>query len=117
MKTRLKVVGAIFAYSSSFASAGIFDSFKDQSDLVQNQKKCVYFNQVQGEMVDGKFLYGNTRVLAEFKKLGKDRLSFKRLVNIEEGETAPTLVLSLSKKNNQISAALPNGTIVLSCTL
>ncbi len=117
MKTKLRTIGALLALSSSLASASIFDSFKDPSDLIQNQKKCWYFNQVQGEMVDGKFLYANIRVLAEFKKLGKDRLSFKRIVNIEEGETAPTLVLSLSKKNNQINASLPNGTVVLTCSL
>ena len=56
---------SLMIFISFTASAGIFDGFKDQSDLIQNQKKCVYFNQVQGEMVDGKFLYGNTRVLAE----------------------------------------------------
>lgn len=117
MKTRLKIIAALLAYSSSIASAGIFDNFKDQSDLIQNQKKCLYFSELQGEVIGGKFLYLNIRVLAEFKKLDKNRITFKRLVNIEEGETAPTLVLSLSKKNNQINAALPDGTIVLSCTL
>ncbi|MEO0048648.1 MAG: hypothetical protein RLZZ410_1607 [Pseudomonadota bacterium] len=117
MKSIFSILIAISLISIKSASAGLLDGFKDSSDLMLNQKKCLYVNQVQGEMVDGKFLYRNTRVIAEFKKLGKERISFKRLVNLDEGETAPVLVLTVYRKNNQLYATISDGTIVLSCSI
>ncbi len=117
MLRKFHLSASLFLIFSSLTQAGILDGLKSPSELLQNQKSCLFFNRVQGEMVDGKFLYGNIRVLAEFKKLGKDRISFRRLGNTEDGESFAVLVLSVVKEKNNLFALLPNGTIVLSCTL
>lgn len=98
-------------------NASMLDSFRSPSELLQNQKRCWFFNQVQGEMIEGKFLFANIRVLAEFKKLGRDKVSFRRLGSFEEGEVSPVLALSVVKDKSNLFALLPNGTIVLSCSL
>lgn len=113
-----RIVIAIFLYLINYANAGVFDNFKDPSELIMNQKNCWFYSEYrQGQMIDGKFVFNNYKIFAEFKKLDKNKVFFKKLWNLDPGETPPETILTVHRDGKRLSAFSPNGNIILNCTL
>jgi len=118
MRIIFNLILVLSFYSTTHTYAGILDSFKDPSELILNQRDCWLYSEYRnGQMINGKFIINEYRVLGEFTKLDKKRVTFKRF-NFEPGETPPELLLNVAKEGKRINASLPiNGRTILSCSL
>ena len=94
------------------ANAGLLDSFKDPATLILNQKSCFY-GRAAGEIVDGKFIVQNIKVIAILKKLDKNRITLENQIL----EPKTSIVLNISVKDNQVEGALTNGQPFIGCKL
>ena len=98
---------------SGNAYAGLFDSFKDPSTLILNQKDC-RLGQASGEIVNGNFIVRGVAVIAILKKIDKSRISFE---NLNTSEVSRPIILNVEIVNKQISVSLPDGRRVISCNI
>lgn len=112
-----KYLGLIFfVFFSCSVNAGILDAFSDPSTQILNQKNCWLFSEIRrGQMIEGKFIFNNQKILADFKKLDKNRVVFRRLFNLDPGETPSEIVLLVHKQDKNISASFSDGRVVLNC--
>ena len=92
--------------------AGWFDSFKDPATIILNQKNCFY-GRADGEIVDGKFIVQNIKVIAILKKLDKNRITFENQIL----EPKTSIVLNVSVKDNYVEGAIGNGQPFIGCKL
>lgn len=96
------------------------DFLKSPSKLIMNQKQCTYMNQMQGEMLNGKFLHttsqGLVLVVMSIEELDDNRV----VATTGIGENRQQHVMDVRKTKSEVTASMtfPQRSILfLKCSL
>ena len=118
LRTKIQATTAVVLFwaltSSGTAWADLLDFLKSPSDLIMNQKNCIFMKNLAGEVVNGRFiLSGAGAVVMSMEKLDDNRASARM-----EQEDRKVLVLDVKKSKGVITATHASSTLlVLECTL